>query len=88
MRIKVNVTARDIKYGKPYDIDACPVARAIKRTKWGRTNKFEVGRCLIVSGNVINIAYISWPDEVNLFITEFDFDGDVKPFTFEMDVPE
>ena len=78
---KINVTARDIKYGKPRNSYFCPVARAIKRRIHDSNVQVTPEWCHI------DYKKIYFPDEVNVFITAFDNYQKVEPFSFEIDIP-
>lgn len=95
MKITVNVTANDIKYGKPMDGYACPIHRSLARHKaFKNLYSFCVGRrSVIANNNLDNERYIAdLPREARLFTKEFDgMYGEAakkfaKPFTFELEV--
>jgi hypothetical protein len=79
---RIQVTAQDIKRGKPCDSDRCPVAIALRReTK----RKWRVGRALAAlpgSRTVIRL-----PKRVTDKIYVFDDDGPMKPFAFTFHWP-
>lgn len=95
--ISVNVTARDIQYGRTNQCDTCPVARAIKRVAVAR-HCFKVVR---VSRHVVNFNgyVVALPAKAGIFVDNFDNQSPFrlnkvayrkkhfKPFTFELGVP-
>lgn len=98
MKITVNVTANDIKYGKPMDGYACPIHRSLARHKaFKDLNSFCVGRRNVIAhGNNYEVAgerYLATlPEAARLFTKEFDglygkaVKKLVRPFTFELEV--
>ena len=80
----INVTARDIKYGKPRRASCCPVARAMKRrTK----HRVEVGQYTLIIRRDDGFTRIRTPIKVRAFINGFDGytrSKDYTPFTFEV----
>ena len=90
MKITVNVTANDIKYGKPMDGYACPIHRSLARHKaFKNLYSFCVGRYGVTANNNL-VADL--PHEARLFTKQFDgLYGEshkrfARPFTFELEV--
>lgn len=86
MKLKINVTKTDILKGKQcetgYSSNSCPVYQALKR----RGVK-------ILSVATTNFSLKSTyerfplPDKARDFISEFDWQQRVNPFSFEIDIP-
>jgi hypothetical protein len=88
MQVRINVTPRDIERGRP-GIRSCPIARAIKRTRWGRSKlAVTVGRSTV---RVVSLgawggsAYIL-PEDARSFVSKFDRARPVEPFSFTLEV--
>ena len=78
----VNVTKRDIKYGKPVDSNCCPIARAMKRIK--NVTKICVDLNL-VNYHIKNKYHENkLPVSAKCFIDDFDRGCKVKPFKFKL----
>lgn len=96
MRLKI--TRTDIRRGRKYDANGCPIARAVKRAmrKSGKNPKdytIDVTTVLQVHKIVREGARIvalepritkSLPENGRRFVESFDPYGDVKPFTLEL----
>jgi len=85
MKHTIHVTAEDIKNGKPFECEQCPVALAIKR----QLEEYDV----VVDGIEICIRhdYVPTPDPVNVFIGLFDNAKSrhlAEPFWFDLEIPE
>lgn len=80
MKVIINVTANDIKYGKPRMTTSCPIARAVKRRTIGNFYSVGADTCWI------NEDIIFLPSEARDFIVKFDRGREVKPFKFTLDV--
>lgn len=83
MRVKIDVTARDIKIGNIRSITGCPVAlalkRVVKRNPAIRVSPWDV--------NVHGADYL-FPKKIERFHTDV-FDGKpVKPFSFFLNLPK
>lgn len=82
MRIKVEVTERDIRLGSRFEMEPklCPIARALKRHT---TN---------VSCGYENVTINSWtfelPKKCLVFQDKLFARESVKPFSFSLSVPE
>jgi len=82
----IEVTRDDIRRGHPEDDCRCPVSLAIRRA---------VGLDTSVGDGVIVVDYATpwqieiWsPEEVIQFVEDFDAGRKVKPFAFELDLPD
>lgn len=90
MKLKINVTEKDIKEGKKDMPNSCPIARAVNR----RLNKNSYA--LIYSNwitfynrnNSQRQAYERVQGEVSTFIHQFDRGKVVKPLTFNLEIPK
>jgi hypothetical protein len=87
--VRIDVTQEDINAGVPRDSCRCPIAHAIDRAI-GSTSM----DCVSVNAFKVSV----WRDERRLwsaltppdlidFIKAFDHDRDVKPFSFDLDLP-
>ncbi len=74
-RIKIEVTERDISFGKRDDCKRCPIAIAARRVG---LNQLEVGGWYLTSGNTTYTLTKKARD----FITDFDGGLQVSPFSF------
>jgi hypothetical protein len=93
MKIKINVTQKDIDSGEPCDGRKCPVARAICR----HVKPFlliDVQEDLLIQTSKREYSF-KVPPEVNNFVTIFDLRafGDyeqspIKPFSFILNIPK
>lgn len=88
MKLRINVTAQDIKYGRPEHGEACPIARAVRRTKVGKQAVFSVGASYIYTEARPEMGRVVLPSEATDFIRAFDRHLPVEPFTFMLEVPE
>jgi hypothetical protein len=92
MKQTINVTARDIKYGRRCDGQSCPIARAVLRTKWGKDS--EAYNFTVAAKSIIRFYLnrtpdrIDLPQEANEFVRRFDRNQPVEPFSFTIEVPE
>lgn len=77
--IKVNVTALDIRDGVRSDIGACPIARAVKRSKRSRGDVWA-GPVHISTGLLV----YKTPPNVRQWMENYDDGREVEPFTFEL----
>ena len=96
--MKIQITKTDIKRGRKYDANGCPIARAVKREmrKQGKNPKnymIDVTSVLQVHKIVRDGARIvglepeiskSLPENGRKFVEAFDQYGEVKPFTLEL----
>lgn len=87
MRVKIEVTASDIKRGVVKDCKDCPVARAIRR----KLERSAV--CLSVGADSFDFFHkgcfygYCLPEEASRFIGAFDSRTAVKPFSFCLNLP-
>jgi len=88
MKLTVNVTERDIKYGKIQNGHTCPVARACRRLKYFRNYKDLAVSVTHVYLDMWLISPIPLPYEAKRFIQLFDRGQVRKPFKFEIEVPD
>lgn len=93
MKIKINVTQKDIKEGKPCEGRKCPVARAIRRHIESNLS-VDVQDELIIETSKKAYTF-KVPPEVNNFISIYDCRvfGDyetshTKPFSFILNIPK
>lgn len=77
--MKIEVTQEHIDSGIPAACNCCPIALAISE---------ETGESVTVGGEAVHFQGRSLilPREVSAFIHSFDADGEVEPFSFELDV--
>jgi hypothetical protein len=87
MKIKVEVTEKDIKRGKPVSCSGCPIALAFRRaTK--TTSSSKRMKYVDVSGGYVGFVYknddywVDLPRRAQNFIHKFDLGKSVKPFSF------
>lgn len=88
MKVRINVTKRDIELGTRNESESCPLARAIGRRV---TASLSVGSASVQIGRGTNFCdwhNILLPEDAAQFIDRFDFGLNVKPFTFTFDIPE
>lgn len=71
----VEVTTQDIERGKPFECRVCPVNIALERV---------TDRLCRTSSRICEIAGIDYilPYEAHKFISDFDRNNPVQPFTF------
>lgn len=81
MKHTIEVTQEDIHKDKRVECYLCPVALAMKRT-FGR--KWGISQTFFASGDIV----VDCPIEAKGFIFAFDCEQKVKPFTFELEIPE
>lgn len=91
MKLRVEVTAEDIKAGAPDTCDACPIALAINRLlPIGHADVFgRPGRIVErwESGLLKRrLAGFTLPEVAVAFVAEFDRGETVDPFVFELNV--
>ena len=82
MKVKVEVTAKDIKNGRRCDPNACPIALAAKRATKGRIiraldNFFRLNDESTLPHSLKRVAK---------FIQNFDSSKPVKPFSFTISI--
>lgn len=79
MKLRVEVTAEDIRKGVKDDTCKCPVARALKRIFPG--SPVEVGVTYVSIRGVVAAA----PRSVRRFVDRFDMGKRVRPAVFVID---
>ena len=81
-RVKIEITANDIRLGKRGQPTSCPIARAIKRELGDHPKVGGSGSFSIMLGG--EYQRYSAPDKAGKFVYRFDTDGKdaVKPFSF------
>jgi hypothetical protein len=87
MKRKISVTQEDIDRGVRSHAGWCPIARAIKRTLFGKPGAPLIPDADVKVGHyAVDIqdgrAYL--PQEAVEFIQDFDVDRPVKPFEFDL----
>ena len=82
--ILVNVTARDIMKGIPYDAIQCPIAISLRRHRMGgRTTTCASSRKILLNG----LTYFT-PSAAAEFIQRFDAGIKMEPFRFVLTDPK
>lgn len=88
--MKINVLDSDIKTGRKYNPNRCPVAKAIRRTV-GKSNLYStmvfISSVEMVFKNKTFFELIL-PKKVEDFINSFDRGLKVKPFSFSLKIPK
>ena len=76
-RVRVNVTARDIRLGVASDAGSCPIARAVKRIK--RFQDYSTEEIVVTAFDVLlpgesvwDVDSISLPRQATYFVLLFD----------------
>ena len=80
MKVRINVTQRDIERGGLWDVERCPLARAFRR----HYKEATVGCWDVSLGKLGGYAL---PDSAKQFRLRFDDGKKVRPFSFDMEVP-
>lgn len=87
MKIKLSISSDDIKHGVLNCNTDCPVARAVKSVL-----KYKYRRNVRAYNTHVRftrmIKHFWYPSSVERFINRFDAGKPVKPFNFELDLPE
>lgn len=83
--MKINVTAEDIRLGKRGTPNSCPIARAIKRRLTNRDVWVSDSEVWV---KVPFRRYVDLPKEARDFVKDFDRSRDVKPFSFNLELPQ
>lgn len=81
MRVKIDVTARDIRRGRPWRADACPLFLACDRLL---RDVETVYFCVAFQGSE---DYVDLPPRAMDWVNDFDLGNPVKPFSFTLNVP-
>lgn len=85
--IRIVVTQEDIERGLPGSRCWCPVARAIKRTLYGKPGDTQIPDARVTVSNVIvdiDGGHAVLPFSVIEWIENFDKGCDVKPISFDL----
>ena len=85
MSILINVTLEDIKSGEARSCEACPIALAAQRASSNYSS--DLHNRVLVSGNQIRLFRDNRypiPVEAQCFISTFDSDDPVEPFSFTL----
>lgn len=86
MKIKIRVTQKDIKEGKKLAEFDCPVSLAMQRTFKAECVEVSNMRAdAFACGKGRKDLAFSLPQEARLFISKFDNDVEVKPFSFTLE---
>ena len=84
MIVTVNVTAEHIEHGERLQCTTCPVALALnEQLPVGAPWRVDNGTLTAITGKFGNM-----PLSVRQFVSSFDSQVRVAPFSFEIDVPE
>lgn len=87
MKIKIEVTQKDIDSGVESDVEACPVWRGVRRV-------VKRGMRVLVDHISIDLRIngmweeLFTPQRAINFMKRFDDGRAVKPFSFDLDIPE
>jgi len=90
-KLKIEVTEQHIKDGRVGSCTQCPIALAVKeQVKCGEEQYvavrfFSATICYNTKEGSRRFDKYALPDSAYYFIKRFDYGGDVKPFTFEME---
>jgi len=86
MRVKVNVTSRDIKEGVPRDCENCAIARAIKKLV-----KSEYSNDVVIT-DYVQICGINYGRNSKIvnFVDKYDTERKetIKPISFVISIPK
>lgn len=83
--MKIEVTEQDIKAGNRKSSLCCPVALAMKRAG---IKKPAVTGCYVSLFNEKRLIHVKLPSVVEDFVDNFDNEGLVWPFSFDLDLPD
>lgn len=86
--ICISVTQEDIKGGRPRRAAACPVALALQRELQCLFHLDKVKAWASEDSLCIIDSHIDAPLIVRNFVARFDEQKRVKPFSFELELPE
>lgn len=87
MKTTINVTREHIKEGERGVCNHCPVALAIESVCAPRTSVSVSNRAVVLIGAAATIRK-TLPYEVQDFIKDFDTFEKVRPFSFDLDIPD
>lgn len=84
--IRIEVTAEDIREGKPKMCSECPVARAISRAFGGAVFAVASNRTFGMHSFALSGPYriARLPKHVESFVRQFDCGESVSPFSFDL----
>jgi hypothetical protein len=88
--LTVEVTAEDIRLGKPSSNCKCAVALALNRIPGVSSAHVEFGGATVtytLAGVTYDLAF-NLPEQASDFITAFDQEEPVEPFTFTAELSE
>ena len=80
-KLRIRVTKKNIKYGKPNTTDFCPIALAVK-SKIKTSNVSVDGETIELTSSRFNGAIYDLPVRAQKFVDRFDTGDSVKPFSF------
>ena len=81
--MRIDVTMDDIMFGQRGKCQHCPIARAIRRAT-GKLG-FAVFPYRVCNAQLRTIARL--PFEATVFISAYDLEMTVEPFSFDIDLP-
>lgn len=85
MKLKIEVTAEDIRQGVRNNAFNCPIAHALRRASGHNAVRVDV--CdLTVNSAGEGLRSAPLPPEAESFLVLFDSSLDVAPFTFEVEL--
>ena len=84
--MRIDVTQDDIASGEPGDAIRCPIARAIRRVT-GCLSSVGTSHVDLFEANG-RAHDFELPAEAYNFVTEFDHELPVAPFSFDLPLPE
>lgn len=83
----INVTQEHIDKGMKGNCRKCPIALAVEQD-YKPLAPPQVGlTCMLITDLEGKAVTVSLPDECSNFIFRFDSERDVKPFSFELEIP-
>jgi hypothetical protein len=85
MRVHIEVTENDIKFGKPHTLSMCPVARAIRRTLPGSKALVGADKVALDRGSLFGRTPVKVPPKVFKFGERFDAGKTVEPMSFDLE---
>jgi hypothetical protein len=86
--IRVEVTAEDIRKGVVGSCDACPVAKALRRTFRTKSATVYYVRSATPRCSVKKLDALPLPLDAAKFAANFDDGKPVSPFSFDLRIPE
>ena len=76
--MKITVTKEDIEKGQRDSVSRCPITRAFKRKTRQKNVRTEYAEIFVTDN------YFKLPKRARKFIKDFDNNGKVKPFSFNV----